>query len=65
MRLELVGLDGATVYLPSEQIGATVGALLGLGVGKGVGGEYGLEGGGGRGGKQKSPLASQAEQHLS
>ena len=27
MRLELVGLDGATVYLPSEQIGATVGAL--------------------------------------
>ena len=27
MRLELVGLDGATVYLPSEQVGATVGAL--------------------------------------
>ena len=27
MRLELVGLDGATVYLPSEQVGSTVGAL--------------------------------------
>jgi hypothetical protein len=27
MRLELLGLDGVTVYLPSEQVGATVGAL--------------------------------------
>ena len=27
MRLELVGLDGATVYPPSEQVGSTVGAL--------------------------------------
>ena len=27
MRLELVGLDGATVYLQAEQVGATVGAL--------------------------------------
>ena len=27
MRLELVGLDGATVYLTSEQVGSTVGAL--------------------------------------
>merc|ERR1740130_1581149 len=26
-RLELVGLDGATVFLPSEQVGSTVGAL--------------------------------------
>eukprot|EP00964_Phaeocystis_antarctica_P035922 scaffold20530_cov68-Phaeocystis_antarctica.AAC.10 len=27
MRLELVGLDSATVYPPSEQVGSTVGAL--------------------------------------